>query len=184
MGKESAVPSWEPKFAFPERTKSQAREHASVTSALCGEMGGELEESLEAHGPSSLMCAVVSNKSETPSRTMWKVKTDTQGCPLTFSCVPWHVCACTHIHVHECNPHVTTKNKIKIHNRSCLFGASGFPCMLYAGEFCMSLPLCSGTLLLPSEGVSISANLKNQRLGMQSSGKVGQDPVQMSPRSM
>lgn len=68
---------------------------------------------------------------------------------------------------------------IKICHRPCLSGANGFPCMRYAGEFCMSCPLCSWPLFLPSEGVSINGDLKTQRLDIQSSGQVGQDPVQM-----
>lgn len=69
-------------------------------------MGDKLEESSEAHGPSSLMHATVSNKTEVLSQTMCKGETNTHSCPMNFSCVPWHVCACTLTNVHECNIHI------------------------------------------------------------------------------
>lgn len=53
----------------------------------------------------------VSNR-ETPSQTMGKVGTNTQGCFLTSKCMPWHLWTHTHIHVHMLYNHRYT-HKIK-----------------------------------------------------------------------
>lgn len=49
----------------------------------------ETEDSPEASKLARLAHTVTNDKTLLPVR--WKARTDTSGCPLTSTCVPWHV---------------------------------------------------------------------------------------------